>query len=713
MKNFRLYKFFWVSALLWLFPSWPGVVAQPVQTDHVVAELISETEWIVPGQPFDVALRFEIEENWHTYWLNPGDAGLPTNIQWELPPGFSAGEIQLPYPERVVTPPLVSYGYSHEVLHIVRITPPADLQPGTTVTLKAKADWLVCEVVCIPGEADVQLTLPVRTQSPPRLSKWADAFAETRKKFPIHETDWQITASVQDSLLVISVRPPQGETTAEQPIIFAPAEEMILENSVEPEFYRTDDEARLVFLISRYREEPLQKISGVLINEAGWQGPGSAKGLWIDLPVQGAAQSAYAGDGPGLWLALLFAFIGGMILNLMPCVLPVLSVKILGIVHQAGSSHSKPWKHGLIFTAGVLISFWVLAGALLALRAGGEHLGWGFQLQSPAFIVVLSAIMFLFGLSLFGVFEIGTSLAAASGQLDNKSGNSGSFWSGVLATIVATPCTAPFMGSALGFALTQPAWASMLIFTFLGLGMAFPYIVLTSSPKLLRYVPKPGRWMESFKQFLGFLMMATVIWLVWVLGIQAGINAVTSLLIALLIIGIAGWVYGRWGTPAMEGAARKWGIGIAAFLLFFGLSFALNTAGRADASGTMQSAAKENSGGIEWQAFSPELVRQLRSQNRAVFIDFTAAWCLSCQVNERVALANEEVVAKFRELDVAMVKADWTSRDETITKALAEFGRNSVPLYVLYYPDPDREPLILPEILTPGIVLDALKTLEQ
>ncbi len=703
-----------ILTLLLLAVPWLPAQGQPVQTDHVVAELISEVEWIVPGQPFDVALRFEIEENWHTYWLNPGDAGLPTNIQWQLPPGFSAGDIQWPYPERVVTPPLVSYGYSHEVLHIVRITPPADLQPGSSVTLKAKADWLVCEVVCIPGEAAVQLTLPVRAETPPRLSKWADAFAETRKKFPVKDTEWQITADVQDSLLVISVKPPQGQTTSEQPIIFAPAEEMVLENSVQPEFYRTDEEARLIFLISRYREEPLERLSGVLINEAGWQGPGSAKGLWIDIPVRGSGQSVASGDGPGLWLALVFAFIGGMILNLMPCVLPVLSVKILGIVHQAGSSHSKPWKHGLIFTAGVLVSFWLLAGALLALRAGGEHLGWGFQLQSPAFIVVLSSIMFLFGLSLFGVFEIGTSLAATGGRLDNKSGNAGSFWSGVLATIVATPCTAPFMGSALGFALTQPAWASMLIFTFLGLGMAFPYILLTSSPKLLRYVPKPGRWMESFKQFLGFLMMATVIWLIWVLGIQAGIDAVTSLLIALLIIGIAGWVYGRWGTPAMEGAARRWGIGIAAFLLIFGLSFALNTAGRAAAGGTMQISTDGTNGeGIEWQAFSPELVRELRAQKRAVFIDFTAAWCLSCQVNERVALANPEVVKKFRELNVAMIKADWTSRDETITKALAEFGRNSVPLYVLYYPDPDKEPLILPEILTPGIVLDALKTLEE
>ncbi len=703
-----------ILTLLLLAIPWLPAQGQPVQTDHVVAELISEVEWIVPGQPFDVALRFEIEENWHTYWLNPGDAGLPTNIQWQLPPGFSAGEIQWPYPERVVTPPLVSYGYSHEVLHIVRITPPADLQPGSSVTLKAKADWLVCEVVCIPGEAAVQLTLPVRAETPPRLSKWADAFAETRKKFPVKDTEWQITADVQDSLLVISVKPPQGQTTSEQPIIFAPAEEMVLENSVQPEFYRTDEEARLIFLISRYREEPLERLSGVLINEAGWQGPGSAKGLWIDIPVRGSGQSVASGDGPGLWLALVFAFIGGMILNLMPCVLPVLSVKILGIVHQANSSHSKPWKHGLIFTAGVLVSFWLLAGALLALRAGGEHLGWGFQLQSPAFIVVLSSIMFLFGLSLFGVFEIGTSLAATGGRLDNKSGNAGSFWSGVLATIVATPCTAPFMGSALGFALTQPVWASMLIFTFLGLGMAFPYIVLTSSPKLLRYVPKPGRWMESFKQFLGFLMMATVIWLIWVLGIQAGIDAVTSLLIALLIIGIAGWVYGRWGTPAMEGAARRWGIAIAAFLLIFGLSFALNTAGRAAAGGTMQiSTGGTNGEGIEWQAFSPELVRELRAQKRAVFIDFTAAWCLSCQVNERVALANPEVVKKFRELNVAMIKADWTSRDETITKALAEFGRNSVPLYVLYYPDPDKEPLILPEILTPGIVLDALKTLEE
>ncbi|MCK9281853.1 MAG: thioredoxin family protein [Melioribacteraceae bacterium] len=405
-------------------------------------------------------------------------------------------------------------------------------------------------------------------------------------------------------------------------------------------------------------------------------------------------------------LAILFAFIGGIILNLMPCVLPVLSLKIMGFIKQAGEERSKLRKHGLAFTFGVLISFWALAGLLLILRAGGEYLGWGFQLQSPSFVIVLSVLLFLFGLSLFGVFEIGVTLTAVGQNAPKGSTYTGSFFSGILATIVATPCTAPFMGSALGFALSQPAYVSMLIFTALGLGMALPYVLLTSIPALLKFVPKPGAWMETFKQFMGFLMVATVLWLIWVLSLQTGAEGVLILLGSLLLVSLSGWIYGRWSVLHKPLATRRIAQVISGLILIGALALSITYIKPISAS----TDAVHSQGLIEWRTFSPELVAQLRSQNKPVFIDFTAAWCLSCQVNEKVAFGSEEVQKAFADKGIIALKADWTNKDEVIAKELAKFGRNSVPLYVLYLPE--KEAVLLPEILTPDIVLSYLKDLK-
>ncbi|MGD8778077.1 MAG: thioredoxin family protein [Ignavibacteria bacterium] len=409
-----------------------------------------------------------------------------------------------------------------------------------------------------------------------------------------------------------------------------------------------------------------------------------------------------SGESITVFAAIAFAFLGGIILNLMPCVLPVLSLKIMGIIEQAGEAPREKLKHGLLFTFGVLVSFWILAGLLLVLRAGGEQLGWGFQLQSPGFVIVLSIFLFLFGLSMFGVFEIGTTLTAVGQGKKNRSAYMGSFTSGVLATVVATPCTAPFMGSALGFALSQPAYVSLLVFTILGLGMAAPYLVLTSIPKLLRFIPKPGAWMETMKQFMGFLLMATVLWLLWVLSLQTGSEGVIILLASLILISISGWIYGRWGNIAKEIKVRRTAQVAAALILIVALSFSLKNI----EAKTSETTGIYIQGTIEWQQFSPELVEELRLENKPVFIDFTAAWCLSCQVNEEVAFGSEEVQKAFAEKGIVTLKADWTNKDETITKALAEFGRNSVPLYVYYAPG--EEVKILPEIITAGIVLEYL-----
>ena len=420
-----------------------------------------------------------------------------------------------------------------------------------------------------------------------------------------------------------------------------------------------------------------------------------------------AVPTGGSGEVTNTWWALVFAFAGGIILNLMPCVLPVLSLKVLGFLQQAGEDESKSWQHGCMFTAGVLISFLVLAGILIGLRAGGEQLGWGFQLQSPAFVAIISSFLFLFGLSLFGVFEIGTSLVSAGGQYDNRSGMTGTFISGVAATVVATPCTAPFMGSALGFALTQSTTQSLLIFAFLGLGMASPYLLLSFVPSLIRFMPKPGEWMVAFKQFLGFLLMATVVWLIFVIGNQTGVLGMTMLLILLVVLGIGAWVLGRWGSIMASRQTRLIARTAGVIIIAGGLGYILSILPTASGGG-MALQAKSDSG-PKWEAFSAQRVNELRQTGRPVFVDFTAAWCLSCQVNERVALHNYDVVRKFQELGVVTLKADWTSRDAEITRALGEFGRNSVPLYVLYTGDANAKPVLLPEILTPGIVLNALK----
>jgi len=686
-------------------------LAEPVRVGHVQAELISELTAITPGQPFTVGLRLQMDEHWHVYWRNPGDAGLAPKLTWNLPAGFTAGEIQWPYPEQFKVPPLTSYGFHREVLLPLTITPPTDLPSGTQVVLSATADWLVCREACIPGKADLMLTLPVVATTPSIDAEWADVFNEARRKQPLAGSDWTLSGDVDGGQIRIDLQPPSWYADSLDSILFLPYDAQVIDYDAPQILTRTDNGYRLTIRRSDYSVKTPERITGILMSETGWRGPESEKALVVDVQSGGAAtaaaQAAATSSGSiGLLEALLLAFLGGMILNLMPCVLPVLSLKILGFVNQAKEGRRVAIEHGLVFTLGVLVSFWILAGALLGLRAGGEQLGWGFQLQSPTFVVVLASFMFLFGLNLLGVFEVGASLTGV-GQQKRRSGLGGSFLNGVTATVVATPCTAPFMGSALGFSLSQPAAASLLIFTFLGLGMAAPYVVLSASPALLRFVPKPGRWMETLKQVMGFLLLATVIWLAWVLGVQAGSNAVAALLGALLVLGIGGWVLGRWGGLAVSPSRRR-AINLVAMVLILG-GITLGLAG-VKTLGSTPSAATVSDGAIAWEPFTNDRLDSARREGRPVFIDFTAAWCLSCQVNERVAFSSSDVQRRFSDLGIQALKADWTSRSEEITQALAGYGRNSVPLYVLY--GAGNKPTILPEILTPGIVLKALNEID-
>jgi thiol:disulfide interchange protein DsbD len=412
-----------------------------------------------------------------------------------------------------------------------------------------------------------------------------------------------------------------------------------------------------------------------------------------------------AARGGSLLGPLGAAFLGGLILNLMPCVLPVLSLKVLGFVRQAGEKHV--WRHGVAFTAGVLVSFWALAGLLLALRAGGERIGWGFQLQSPAFVAMLAVLFLLIALNLLGVFEVGMSMVGAGNRVQGASGLASSFWSGLLATVVATPCTAPFMGSALGFGLSQAPARSLLVFTALGLGMSAPYLLLSASPRLLRFVPKPGPWMTRFKEVLAVPMLATVVFLAWLLGQQTGVDGIAWLLAGLVPVGLGAWIYGRASQAALEGRPHRVSMAWAGGLVVAGAALVLM---RATTLLPVSAASPTVAGAdaLGWEPFSVERRDELTAKGTPVFIDFTASWCLSCQVNERVALDTPAVRAKLREHGVALLKADWTRRDDRITNALASYGREGVPLYVLYGRQPNAPPRLLPEVLTQGIVLSAL-----
>jgi thiol:disulfide interchange protein DsbD len=673
------------------------------QSRHVKVALLAENESVRPGQAFRVGLHMRMEEGWHTYWKNPGDAGLPTRLAWTLPDGFAAGPIEWPVPERIPAPPLMSYGYEREVLLPVEIVPPASL-PSGEVTLAVKADWLECKEACLPGRALLDIRLAVRDEEP-EPGPAAPLFAETRRRLPAPSEGWSLSAEAGPRAVALSFRPPAGTTPSAA--YFFPEDAKLSEPAAPQGFEPFGDGHRLTLKPGPGAPVRPDRLVGVLVVEDG----GRPRAVQVDVPVAAGdpAPALTAASGPidgsragSLGVALAFAFLGGLVLNLMPCVLPVLSLKVLGFVRQSGAHPDHAWRHGLVYTAGIVVSFWALAAALLVFRAGGERIGWGFQLQSLPFTVVLAGLFLLLSLNLFGVFEVGTSLVGSANLAAGRSGLAASFWNGVLATVVATPCTAPFMGSALGFGLAQPAPVALLVFTALALGMAAPYLLLSLDPRLLRFVPKPGPWMEGFKQLMGFLLMGSVAALVWLFGQQAGVDGIGVLLAALLVTALGAWVYGRESRSARGRLLRT---AIALGLMAAGLGIGLS---RAYAPPVAKGSGGATVGGLEWQPYSAARVAELRGKGAPVFIDFTAAWCLTCQVNERLALGRAEIVERFRREGIVALRADWTRRDDHITEAIASYGRQGVPVYVLYGRGPGAPPRVLPEVLTPGIVLSAI-----
>jgi thiol:disulfide interchange protein/DsbC/DsbD-like thiol-disulfide interchange protein len=681
--------------------------AAPVRTEHVEAELHAERAGAVAGKPATVGLRLKMDEHWHTYWKNPGDSGLPTKIRWTLPEGWSAGPIQWPHPEAQRVGPLMNYGYSGEVMLLTELTPPANAKPGPA-TIKADAEWLVCKDICIPEKAALTLAFAVSDGEAPASSGAASLFSKARSSLPAAPSGWTAESLVNGARLTLRVLPPAG-ATAPSKVIFFPYRENFVDHPAPQTLVRDGNGFRLDVKLMEPVEAGIKDAAGVLLAESSWPGLPGRKAIELALPVATALPAlaapvgAPAGEtGGSLALALVFALAGGLLLNLMPCVFPVLGIKVMGFVRHAHGDARALWMQGAVFSGGVLVSFLVLAGLLLALRAGGTELGWGFQLQSPAFVVLLSALFFLMALNLFGVFEWGGFAQSMTSNLSAQGRYADAFLAGVLATLVATPCTAPFMGAAVGFTLAQPAAVSLAVFAMLGAGMALPVLALSFFPAALRKLPKPGPWMETFKQVMAFPLFATVVWLAWVLGAQAGNDAVLALLAGLLVLGIGAWVYGHWArSPSL---AR----------LVFAAAFAvaglwLAWPGPGAVPGEARAAAAKP-GEIAWQPWSPERLSELRAAGTPVFVDFTAAWCVTCQVNKRVALNRDEVVKALAARGVVALKADWTNHDPRITAALAELGRNALPVYALYVPG-QAQPKLLPEVLTASLVVDEISKL--
>jgi thiol:disulfide interchange protein/DsbC/DsbD-like thiol-disulfide interchange protein len=677
-------------------PPKPVPVVGPVRAQHLTVELLPLHDSIQPGGSDLIGLHFTLDKGWHVYWINAGDSGEPPTIKWTLPAGITAGAIQFPAPRRLPLGPLMDFGYEDEVLFPITLSADSTLKVPSTTSLGAHVNWLVCREVCIPGKADLALPLQVAAQQDPTDSTRQALFDRFHSLLPqpLPSSAKAVFGTTPTGFALALTGHPA--TNAQ----FFPLDESQIANAAPQPVQKVDGGV----LISLKRDvnfrTQLAQLNGVLL-----LGDGTAYEIHAAPgPLPAVAAGASSAGFLKLLRFLSLAFLGGVILNLMPCVFPVLFIKGLSLVEASRHEHSRVRAHGLVYTLGILVSFWAVVALLLGLRAGGRQLGWGFQFQSPGFVAVMALLLFFLGLSLAGMFEIGLTVTNTGSSLASRHGYAGSFFTGVLAMVVATPCTAPFMGAAIGFALAQNAAVAFAVFTALALGLAAPYVLLTFHPVWMRHLPRPGAWMEVLKQATSVFIFGTVIWLVWLFASSAGVDALTALLAAFLLLGIAGWILGRW-------PARRIPSVFAAAVIILAVAtplYALWQFPAADSSTARTSAGSSQAG---WEPYSRAAIEQYRAQGRPVFVDFTARWCLSCQVNERVVLNRPDVRRRLHDSGIVLVRADWTKHDEAIASALSELGRSGVPTYVFYLPG--QPAITLPEVLTPGIVFGALDQLHN
>jgi thiol:disulfide interchange protein len=688
-------------------PTWAGAqysltnkvsAGSTVVTDQVRAELLAwAPDGVEAGKPLWVGLQLAHIPEWHTYWKNSGDSGLPTLLEWTLPAGITAGDIAWPTPKKIPIGTLANYGYEGTVLLPV----PLSVDPGfaaSELEIRLKAAWLVCKKECIPQEGDFVLKIPARSSTGISSSAFAAAFAASPK--PLDGAGSRIDVEAQAIRVSLAGLPAslQGKT-----LDFFPETGSVIEpGAAWQQAWQGAVWTAQIPLSGQRTESPQLMPVVVASGDASYRINAPVQGAWpaVAAPATmspaleaalkanaalGAAPAGASGQPLGLLAALLGALLGGLILNLMPCVFPVLAIKVVGFTQE--KSQAARLAGGLAYTAGVLLSFIALGAVLLGLRAAGEQLGWGFQLQSPAVVAALAALFTLIGLNLAGLFEFGSVLPSRIASLQAGNPTANAFLTGVLATAIASPCTAPFMGASLGFALGLPAWQALAVFGAIGLGMALPYLVASAVPAVARALPRPGPWMDTFRRLMAFPMFATVAWLVWVLGQQSGIDGAGALLALLVLMALVLW------SLTLRGRAR---------LVLATFSIALAAAGLW-AVGQNVTAPMETSGQVaapseRWQTWEPGRVEQLTAQGQSVFVDFTAAWCVTCQYNKKTTLANSTVLADMDAKKVALLRADWTRRDPAVTAALAQLGRNGVPVYVIY--KPGSAPVVLSEILS-------------
>lgn len=671
---------FWLLSSLALAAS---AAPTSARTEQVEAQLLSSHRTVQPGQRFSVALQQRIAPHWHTYWINPGDSGQATSIDWALPAGATAGEIEWPAPSRQALGPITNYGYEGQVLLLTELSVPADAAPGSRFAATATVNWLVCKDICIPQQVELGLDLPVAAAA--LAGPDAAALNTARAQLP-QASPWPV--SLGRTAPGLSLRWPASSTAVEA-WFFAETWGAIAHSAPQP--LRREGEFWTLQLPPGEAPPAAGKpLAGVLVLKQA----GEARAYRVSATVPStAAAPVREAESLGLVAALALALAGGLVLNLMPCVFPVLSIKALSLLAHARDSAAVTRRHGLAYTTGVLASFAALAALLIALRAAGGEVGWGFQFQSPLFVLWVAYLLFAVGLSLSGLFEVGASVTGLGSGLAEKPGYAGSFFTGVLATVVATPCTAPFMGAALAFALTKPALELLAVFLALGVGLALPYLLLSWWPALQRWLPQPGAWMDTLKQALAFPMYAAAIWLVWVLAQQTGPNGVLLALTGLCLIAFAAWL-----RRVLPSAMLSNGLAVAILALAVSAGLWLP---QPDQQAQQARAA-------EVEPYTPERLQALRAEGKPVFINLTAAWCISCLVNERVALSRPEVTAAFERAGVTYLKGDWTNQDARISALLAEHGRSGVPLYLFFPAGLGHEATVLPQLLTPGIVIDAL-----
>lgn len=728
-----------VTVLAFVLPGPVCAAASPSSSkpEPATASLIADHAGVSAGQEIRLGLRLKHEPGWHTYWRNPGDSGLPTRMEIKQPEDMEIGSIEWPAPEQFLLPPLANYGYDGELLLVRKVRLPETFSVSA-VTFRVKADWLVCRELCLPGKADLSLTLPV-TNTGSKSSGFDPStialFEQARSQLPGPRQEVEVV--VQEGSLLLHLPSSLAVEGLQSAQFFPFANAWINQAAAQPLLALPDGAGWQLRVPLATDLDPALKGSanwlpevaeGVLvINDRRSVQIGASTAPSIETPsavvtsAKGTSRQIDSGTGTSMIVALVSALLGGLILNLMPCVFPVIGLKILGFAGHGGQVNGslstttrRSVRHGSFwFSSGIVVSFLVLANLMLVVRAAGQAVGWGFQMQSPIFIALMALLFVAIGLNFSGLFEFGTSLtqlgnldrqapASVASDSHNRWSAVRAFGSGALAVLVATPCTAPFMGSALGYTMSQSTTITLLVFSALGVGMALPYIVLGLKPDWLRFLPRPGKWMESLRQVMAFPMFAAAVWLAWVLGKQSGPDAIIALLLGSVVMGLGLWIYGRHAQFATNRAPKiSWTVTALAVLA---AAVALTWDGASPVASAQIQTETDSHG---WQSWSRGAVEAARASNQLVFVDFTAAWCISCQVNKKVALETAAVKVAFKQYGVVQFRADWTRQDKKIADELARHGRNGVPLYLLYRPG-DSQPEILPAVLTPGIVIDAI-----